>query len=338
MNAPVTFAGVIDQLLSAPGEFEFGQAVDILQQLARQGAGAAPVGLGRGSDPRKEAVSLSASFELSFRAQPIERAAITRHEQRQLVVNFFGLAGADGPLPEAYVELIRADLLEHDSGAADFLSIFQHRLLSLAYRADNEFRAAGPFSEPGAGPLTTALTALLGQRAADMAPERQQLLLANLSICAQQRHSFHGFLMLLENQFGVKLSGAEWAGRWIALPAELQSVLGADGINDRLGRGAVLGRRAWNHDGGVRIDFGSIGPVLYAALLPGGARHRELCTLCAWYLGPNLCCYVRMALAPDQVPAPTLTDACLLGHTSWLGPAPAACAIELLVNNDGAAQ
>ncbi|HEY0061208.1 MAG TPA: type VI secretion system baseplate subunit TssG [Telluria sp.] len=338
MHAPAPSAAVLVRLLAAPGQFDFAQAVDLLQQVARRAGSGASVALGQGSDPRKEALSLSATFELSFRTRPIERIAVGVDGGYTLIANFFGLAGPDGPLPEAYVELIRAHLLEHDSGAVDFLSIFQHRLLSLVYRAEHDFRAAGPFSEPGSGPLAPAILALLGQPAGEVRPDCQRMLLSNLPVCAQQRHSLHGFLALLATQFGVVVQGREWAGRWITLPAQLQTVLGAHGSNDLLGAGAVLGQRAWDQGGAIRIDLGQIAPALYLALLPGGARHDELCLLCAWYLGPNLACYLCMALAPAQVPPPVLGPGLLLGHTSWLAPAPSECRIELLVNDPGGCQ
>jgi len=331
-------ASVLDRLLAAPGQFDFAQAVELLQQFARRAGTGATAALGRGSDPRKEALALTATFELSFRSQPIERVTLGADGAFTVVANFFGLAGPDGPLPEAYVELIRSQLLEHDSGAVDFLSLFQHRLLSLAYRAEHDFRAAAPFSEPGAGPLAPALLALLGQQPGEADGARRRMLLSHLPACVQQRHSLRGLLTLLERQFGVRATGREWAGRWIALPEQLQTVLGEGGRNDRLGDGAVLGQRAWDQGGAVRVDLGQVGQALYLALLPGGARHGELGLLCAWYLGPNLACYLHMALAPDDVPEPVLGPAALLGHTTWLAPAPAACGIELLVNDHGACQ
>jgi type VI secretion system protein ImpH len=339
MQPAASAPSVFERLLAAPGIFDFAQAVDLLQQRARMLAGpAGSMPLGRGSDPRKEALALTATFELSFRTQPIERVAADADGMYTLVTNFFGLAGPDGPLPEAFVELIRSQLLDLDSGAPDFLSLFQHRLLSLAYRAEHEFRAAAPFSEPDTGPLAPALLALLGEQAEHADSARRRLLLANLPACTQQRHSLRGFLTLLDQQFGVCSSGQQWAGHWIDLPEQLQTVLGPSGRNDRLGDGAVLGQRAWDEGGAVRVDLGQLGQALYLALLPGGARHPELRLLCAWYLGPNLACYLRMALSPEQVPAPLLGPAALLGHTSWLAPAPADCGIELLINANGTCQ
>lgn len=327
---------VSHHLLAAPGEFDFVQAVDLLQrwaETARSDGAPKLIPLGKGSDPRKEALALTAAFELSFRPQPLEGIATGGDRPRpQLTTNFFGLSGSDGPLPEAYVELIRSQVLAQEAGAAEFLAIFQHRLLSFAYRAENEFRSAGPFSEPGDGPLNPALRGLLGMQKGDTDPHTEQLLLSNMALVAQQRRSLHGFVTLLGKQFGIKVTGSEWAGRWATLPDELQTVLGKDGRNDLLGQGAVLGGRVLNVDGAVRVDFGSVPEALYLSLLPQGARHRELATLCSWYLGPNLCCYVRMAMESSELPPPALDDAYLLGHTSWLGPAREAPYIELVLN------
>ncbi len=336
MNAPAIPMNVRHHLLAAPGEFDFVQAVDLLQQWAeksRPPGGPRPQALGKGSDPRKEALALTAAFELSFRPQPLEGIDARAGRARPLLTtNFFGLAGPDGPLPEAYVELIRTQVLAQESGAAEFLAIFQHRLLSFAYRAENEFRSVGPFSAPGEGPLAAALRGLLGMQKGDTDPHLEQLLQSNMALASQQRRSLHGFVTLLGKQFGVKVTGSEWAGRWAALPDELQTVLGEAGRNDVLGEGAVLGSRVLNVDGAVRVDLGSVPEALYLSLLPQGARHRELASLCSWYLGPNLCCYVRMAMEAAELPPPVLDDTYLLGHTTWLGPARGLPAIELVLN------
>ena len=47
---------------------------------------------------------------------------------------FFGLAGEAGPLPMPYVDLILQQLSRRNYVLADFLDIFNHRLLSLIAR------------------------------------------------------------------------------------------------------------------------------------------------------------------------------------------------------------
>lgn len=310
---------LIAQLLAAPGAFSFVQAVDILEQAAGVHGTAR---LGQGSDPQAEAVTLTAAFEFAFRPVPIERLDLLPDRRWRLTTNFFGLAGPDGPLPESYVELVRAQALARvPTATADFLAIFQHRLLALVYRAENALRCAGPFSRPGAGPLAPALRSLAGLPDSAGSAELEQMLLSNLPLAAQQRRSLAGLAGMLRRQFGVRVRAREWVGRWLDLPDTLHSVLGAQGRNDLLGQGAVLGTRCWRADGAVRVFFARQAGPDFLALLPGGARHAELMRLCAWYLGPDIACHVHLSLRPDAVLDPVLGPDALLGRTTWLGAA-----------------
>lgn len=319
------------RLLAAPGEFDFVQAVDLLEQLARA-KGAAPVPLGEGSDPSREAVSLRAPFESGFRPLPLEGLEAGSPEPPRLFVNFLGLAGSDGPLPEPYVDLVRAGLLAREHAGADFLGMFQHRLLSFAWRAADAARCARPFGAPETGPLAPALRALTG------APGEQAgtPLLAHLPAAVQARRSLHGLCVLLGRCFGMRVDAREATGRWTELPSELASRPGRTGRNHRLGRGAVLGRRVWQPDGAVELDCGTLPAALFRALLPGGARHKDLAWLCAWYLGPDLDCRIRVSCLREG-PGCVLAGPWRLGQGAWLGRAPAVHAAVIVLAAPGAA-
>jgi type VI secretion system protein ImpH len=340
MSGAVHSPSVQALLQAAAGSFDFVQAVDLIERLAAlHHAGAlAPAPLGRGTDPRREALSLTAAFAFGFRPAPLARlepgAAPDPDDPHgapgrwQMRVNFFGLASADGPLPDAYTELLRTQLLERDSAAADFLGIFQHRLLSLLYRAADALRAAAPFQAPGAAPLAPALRALTGLGASAPARALAQALLPNLPAAVQQRHSMHGFLALLRSRFGVPATGSEGGRRWLELDPELQTVLGErnDLLDPGAVAGAVLGERVLDAGGLVRVDFGAVPAALFRALLPGGSRHAELAALCAWYLGPHLRCELTLAPEPEAT-RDTLGiafggEAFLLGYSSWVGERP----------------
>ncbi len=323
--APVVRHGVF----AASHALAFTQAIDLLEQLARHlaarqgGPRTTVVGLGRGTDPQAEAMRLSASFGLAFNGSAIAalyRADALAADQRSVLqVNFFGLGGNDGPLPEAYLELVTGPLLLRDSGVADFLDIFQHRLLSYVYRAEHELRAAAPFQPPDQSAFMPAVRALLG-RMGD-APVLDPLLAAYAGLVAQQRHSMAGLLALLRGVAQAPVRGREFAGRWVALPAHLQTTLGIGGRNDRLGEGAVLGGRAWDQNGAVGLTIGPLRLPAYLALLPGGTRHAALAAVCRYYLGAHVAARVCLELEtlPDADEIAALGSAgCRLGYTSWL--------------------
>lgn len=314
------------ELFAAPRRFAFAQVIDLLEQID-----ASARRMGAGTDPAREAARLTAAFTLAFRAGPIAQLDTAgAHGQPALSVNFMGLGGADGPLPEPFVDLV---MEQQRSGgtAARFLAIFQHRLLSFAYRCENEFRVAAPFRPASDSPLHPALSALLGLPAAPQQRRLAAILLANASTAVEQRRSMAGLLALLRAHFGAAVVGEQFAGCWTALPDQLQTVLGSAGRNDRLGQGVVLGQRAWDQGGAVRIRFAPLGLAAYLALLPHGSRHGDLARICAFYLGAHVRCFVHLELAPppdgDASAACYVLGHTYLGHTSWLaGAAGSDCA------------
>jgi type VI secretion system protein ImpH len=320
-----------EQLFAETERFAFAQIVDLLQQLDPSRAA-----LGQGSDPGAEALRINAQFGLAFHAAPV--SALRQGTPAALDVNFFGLGAAQGPLPEPYVELIAQQLRRNASGSAsagtEFLGMFHHRLLSFVYRSEAQFRVAAPFQLPEDGAFMPALAALLGLPTHPNQRRLARILLAHAPLVAQQRRSMSGLLALLGSHFGVPVGGSEFVGSWTELPDELQTVLGEDGRNDVLGQGAVLGERAWDPNGAIEIVFAPMPMALFArfVLLPDCPARKDLEQICGFYLGPQIRCYVQIALdvLPPQIgaPGPDLAeqddpfalgrDGCLLGHTSWL--------------------
>src|SRR5262249_1452657 len=117
---------IAELLLTQPSSFGFFQAVRLLERLNpdRQ-----PVG--KFVPPSSEAVHFAAHASPPFPASEIQ--SITREDDKplQMTVNFMGLTGPLGVMPLYYTELIASRLREGDRALADFLDIFNHRLISL---------------------------------------------------------------------------------------------------------------------------------------------------------------------------------------------------------------
>ena len=119
-----------DQLAESPFGFEFFQAVNLLQRL---GAGLQPVG--GFSHPEEEAVHFRANSRLGFPASQIQSLDFPENAPPEMMVNFMGLTGPSGALPYTYSELILERIRAKDHGLAAFFDIFNHRAISLFYRA-----------------------------------------------------------------------------------------------------------------------------------------------------------------------------------------------------------
>ncbi len=326
------------QLYRWPQAFAYAQAIYLLQLLQerRQARGEArrTAGLGAGVDPQAEAVRLRGALGLAFDGSAIASLrlpAVDASAPAELTVNFFTLGGPCGALPVPYIELLLSQLMDGDAAGADFLDIFHHRLLSLVFRCDDEFSAGAPYRDPSTSQFARALAAYSGCLPGAGHARLNALLRAHAGLLTQQRRSMAGLLALVRGFLGVPVAAQEFVGRWVLLPASLQTVLGAHGGNDRLAAGAVLGSRAWDQGGAIRLLAGPMPYTLYQALLPGGDAHALLAAACAFYLGGHLVCWLSLELAQAPQEQHTvrqvsgsehgqlLGDAdCRLGYSCWL--------------------
>ena len=130
-------SGVIGQLLSEGYRFGFFQAVRLLELWEGDRA---PVG--HDAAPQNEAVRFGSHASVEFPASQIYDVAASRdgtHPAR-MTVTFFGLNGPLGALPQHYTEIAIERLARKDGALLDFLDLFNHRLLSLFYRAWEKYQ------------------------------------------------------------------------------------------------------------------------------------------------------------------------------------------------------
>src|SRR5690606_35714064 len=125
-----TAAALIRRLLREPHRFDFFQAVRLLEFMQ---PGREPVGGGRAAG--REAVRFRSAHSLAFPASDVVEINPPRAEGDvpEMTVSFIGLAGANGPLPRPFAELVVERIARKDRGLRDFLDIFHHRLISLFY-------------------------------------------------------------------------------------------------------------------------------------------------------------------------------------------------------------
>lgn len=315
---------VAERLLTRPQGFEFAQAVMLLERLTPQ---AAP--LGQGADPAREALRLRGPLLPAFAASELsalEPGALggdAQDGQPALDVESFGLGGPDGPLPYAYQEWLQQRRQDKDHAPAEFLQLFQHRLLALLYRAQRKYRLAPSFAAPRLSPARPLLLSLCGLLPAGL-QQRQAVpdaaLLARAALLADRRRSLAGFAALASRHLAAPVQASPYAGGWREIPPASRTSIGPHGRNAALGQGALAGRRAWDEHAGIRLTVGPLDPAGYRAFLPGGERHRALAALADFYFGPDL--DIQLSLL-WQAPAAALKlqarAAPRLSWDSWLG-------------------
>ena len=123
--------GLMGRLLDEPQAYDFFQAVRLLEQFMPERS---PVG--EFADPNSEVVRFATPSTVGFPASQIQSLEAGEGDApAQMVVNFLGLVGPQGALPLDYTLYTARRERAGDSALKDFIGLFEHRLISLFYRA-----------------------------------------------------------------------------------------------------------------------------------------------------------------------------------------------------------
>lgn len=312
---------VAEWLFAEPWEFEFFQAVRLLEMLRPD---CLPPGEGIEAD--EEAVQFRSAVSHVFpgaEVQALEKPADPR-EAPVLTANLFNIGGASGPLPDADSDLAIEQAWRKDYAMRDFLDIFHHRLLSLLVKTRKAHHPAFTPLAPQQGPIARYLYAFFGMAPAGLqnrmqVPDRSFIFYAG--ILSQHPRSASGLERLLADYFGTPAQVVQLLGQWRQLEPEEWTSLGVGGKNQRLGESAMVGTRIWDQQGHFEVNLGPMTLAMLTDFLPTGRAYTPLCELTRFYVGPELDFSFRLTLRAAEVPASRLGQS-RLGWTSWLKTRP----------------
>lgn len=307
------YEAVEAELHETPCSFQFFQAVRLIELLFPDRK---PVGYFE--HPSSEAARFAAHPTLSFPASQIQSIDWPDGGIPRLSVNFMGLTGALGVMPLYYTELILQRGRAGDTAVADFLDVFNHRMISLFYRAWEKVRFTIAYERGGRDPYTLYLKDLIGIGTAGLADRQKvpdEALLYYAGLLAQRPRSAAALRQMLSDYFDVPVEVDQFAGSWYRLDEDNQCQFEDDpGVSGQLGIGAVVGDEIWTQESRVRIKLGPLPLARYLDFLPGGEAFEPLQSLVEFYSNGELDFEVRLILKREEVPR------CELGATGEAAP------------------
>ena len=310
---PARADGIRRLLEEEPYRVHFFQAVRMLQKLEKDRER-----VGNFAKPQDEAIRFSAVPSLAFPPSELYDIERLSSGQMKMTVQFMGLCAALSALPAMYVELVLQRLREKDRAMAEFFDIFDHRLISLFYRAWEKHHAFVGYEAGADDKLTLRLLDLLGL-GTDAMRGRSVILdetcVYYVGLLGRHVRTAAALRQILEDFFDVPVEIHQFAGTWRPLPRENQTVL-ADGgsMSEQLGFGVIAGEEVWDHHGRIRITLGPMTFDRYEEFLPGKPGHRELASFMKFYSDGAYETQVQLILKREDVPE------CVLGKQSGRFP------------------
>lgn len=288
-------------------DFTFFQAIRLLQRIA---GSAEPLGSFR--NPAQEPVRLATHASLSFPAAEIQSLDLdTEDSPPKMTVNFFGLHGPLGVLPTRYTELIIERRYAKDTTLRDFLDIFNHRMISLLYRAWEKYRYPVAYERKslfgkGDDAFTGYLLDLIGLGTKGLRNRQavpDQTLISYEGLFAQFPRSAMAFRSILSDYFGAPVEVQPFAGTWRPLDASSRTCLDeGKSQSEQLGIGIVLGDEVWDQQSVVRVRIGPMPLAQYKDFLPDGSAYEPLKAISKFFCGDDLDVEVQLVLRREEAP------------------------------------
>lgn len=254
---------------------------------------------------------------------PGEQGIGKQSKASQLVVNFFGLFGPNGPLPLHLTEYARDRLRNADDPTfSEFLNIFHHRMLSLFYRSWASAQPTVNFDRPEEDRFSTYTGALFGLgmpslRNRDEIPDLVKLHFAGR--LSSQSRNVEGLVMMIRSFFKIPVVIEQFVGEWMKIPESYCCHLGSSPDTGSLGVNMAIGDHAWECQQKFRLILGPLNYEEYKRLLPGGESGKRLRAMVRNYVGDSMNWDVNLVLKKENVTPIKLGEDDLLGCNTWLG-------------------
>ncbi|MGI1678138.1 MAG: type VI secretion system baseplate subunit TssG [Cellvibrionaceae bacterium] len=249
--------------------------------------------LGTDNLPDKEVLRFKGNYSLAFAGSPVESLKLLLEDENfnadkknEVFVNFMGIAGPSGVLPQHYSRLILDRIKQKDHALIDFIDIFNHRLVSLFYRSWIKYRFALQREffdlQQKKDPFTNVLESISGKNGST--EHDAQLYYAGHF--SRKSRSLTNLENMLADYLSVPVSISSFVGNWLTLEKRDRSCLRSRVTlnSQKLGEGIMLGSRSWDVASKIAIHIGSIDFKTYEKFLPGSDVYKSMKRLIESYV------------------------------------------------------
>ena len=276
---------------------------------------------------RSETVRFTSRAAFGFRGGDVDSVEPRKSDESppRVEVNFLGIAtpASFGSLPTPYVEEIRYQERQKNRAMRDFLDLFNHRLISLFYRAWEKYCLPVQYEAGDSRFFERALFGVIGIGTPGLEGRlafEDRALLSRTGLLAMAPLPAVALESLLESYFEVPVEVEQFLPAWYGIDEDEQNRLGA--ANSRLGEDLFIGGRVRLSEFKFGLRLGPLDWDRYQEFFPIAAGFHALVDLVRLAVTPELDFETRLVLRAEDVPPLRLehtpSQACRLGWSTWL--------------------
>ncbi|MBP0714319.1 type VI secretion system baseplate subunit TssG [Burkholderia sola] len=318
-DRPAT-ADVADRALANGKNYDFFGLLELLSNLHGDDLESE-----HGFDAAQQRIRLSVSPAIGFPASDValaERTEVAPHAYH-VQATFFGLHGADSPLPGHYLDRLAYEYGQEEGIRTEFLDFFNHRLLMLLHQVWRKYRYYIRFQSGARDRFSPYVFALIGLGDADMrgaTPLPWSRLLSFAGLVALRGRPPTMVAGIIAHCFDLdKVEVREFEFRYAELDDCDRGAVGQH--NGNLGQSFTVGRRVRTRHSKFTISIPDLTRDRFYGFLPTGNDYPRLRTLIDFLLRDPTAYDLELGLREDQVSPFNLQRAgdTQLGWTSFLG-------------------
>ncbi|NOQ35142.1 MAG: type VI secretion system baseplate subunit TssG [Methylococcaceae bacterium] len=309
----------LNLLRDKPYKFNFFHALRLIECVHKDNPK-----LGCSKRPADDPIRLGQAVSMAFETSTLAEFKLGKEGRPpRLTQRFFGLYGANAPMPLHITEYVRGrEYNNHDNTLARFSDVFHHRMLCLFYKARADTEPTFQFDRPDKDRFADYVGALLGIAQPEFKNRDAMPDIAKLhysGFLSNQVKNVAGLKNVLADYFKLPVSVEEFVGEWLTIEPSEQTRLGLSPQTGTLGISTVIGSKVWSCQHKFRIVFGALTQEEYESLLPSGKRLEALIAIVRNYIGDEMSWDVRLILKKEEVSGVSLNQGARLGWTSWVG-------------------
>lgn len=274
--------------------------------------------IGYSVSPKQDFARFGQTPLLHFHSSAFTKVKFDRNSgEYKLKNSYWGMLGINGPLPSHLTEYaIERNHRLKDNTFTEFLDVFNHRFISLFYRAWADAEPTVSHDRPEHDNFKQRLNTFSGESSAsqDTFGQSKNIHQYLAGLFSQKNRSGKALSQILSEYLHLEVNIQEFQGRWYDLQPNEQTQLGKNNVS--LGVSSLIGTRTYQRSFNFSINIGPLDYSRYISLLNNKHGLKTIVELTQKAIGQEYEFSINIILKAHQTKACQLGSA-KLGINSW---------------------